>query len=91
MKYLIAITAAALLAGCSTPRTYGEITQDEFVISVKVDPRLPSWGISHRHMQGDTILRCEIILKRYPACLLHEIRHCLEGNFHPGTESSEDC
>ena len=34
---------------------------------------------------------CDIRLKKYPKCLLHEIRHCFEGDFHPNESSDEDC
>ena len=34
---------------------------------------------------------CFIKLKKYPTCLQHEVRHCIEGNFHEGRKSDEDC
>lgn len=35
---------------------------------------------------------CEIVLSKYPVCLLHEMRHCLEGEWHPNNvQNSEDC
>jgi len=34
---------------------------------------------------------CFIKLKEYPICLQHEIRHCIEGNWHKGRETDEDC
>lgn len=34
---------------------------------------------------------CVITLREYPQCLLHEIRHCIEGQWHPGRTSDEDC
>lgn len=34
---------------------------------------------------------CHIRLRKYPHCLLHEIRHCFEGDFHKGEDSDEDC
>lgn len=34
---------------------------------------------------------CTIYIRRYPQCLLHEVRHCFEGNWHEGKKSDEDC
>lgn len=34
---------------------------------------------------------CFIKLKKYPMCLQHEIRHCIEGNWHEGYKSDADC
>lgn len=34
---------------------------------------------------------CNIRLRNYPHCLLHEIRHCFEGDYHKGEDSDEDC
>ena len=36
---------------------------------------------------------CVIILdkQKYPRCLLHEIRHCIEHDWHKGYDTTEDC
>ena len=34
---------------------------------------------------------CVITLREYPQCLLHEIRHCFEGQWHPDRDTTEDC
>jgi hypothetical protein len=34
---------------------------------------------------------CVVTLREYPQCLLHELRHCFEGQWHPGRTSDEDC
>lgn len=34
---------------------------------------------------------CFIKLKQYPICLQHEVRHCIEGDWHKGVKSDEDC
>ena len=35
---------------------------------------------------------CHIVLRKYPVCLLHELRHCLEGDWHPrDAPNTEDC
>lgn len=35
---------------------------------------------------------CAIRLRKYPQCLQHEIRHCIEGNWHEGDKTNfDDC
>jgi len=35
---------------------------------------------------------CIVNLREYPRCLLHEIRHCIEGDWHdPDVPNDEDC
>jgi len=35
---------------------------------------------------------CVINLRKYPRCLLHEVRHCIEGDWHdPDVPNDEDC
>jgi hypothetical protein len=35
---------------------------------------------------------CAIVLRKYPQCLLHEIRHCIEGEWHDReVPNDEDC
>jgi len=38
-----------------------------------------------------TMNTCVITLRQYPECLLHEIRHCFEGQWHDARPNSEDC
>lgn len=64
----------------------------DFPVTVTIDPCLPKWGESRTHYRGGEVQLCEIILKRYPVCLLHELRHCIEGDWHPRDEpNTEDC
>lgn len=34
---------------------------------------------------------CIITLRKYPICLAHEVRHCLEGSWHDSRPNSDDC
>ena len=36
---------------------------------------------------------CTIQIRRetYPDCITHEVRHAIEGNWHAGRETTEDC
>jgi hypothetical protein len=82
-----AAAIALLLAGCdSFEAASSAIKHQAFITTVTVDPRLPTLGLA--------VMRpgiCEITLRKYPICLLHEIRHCIEGNWHEGRDSDEDC
>jgi len=40
--------------------------------------------------------KCSIVLREYPVCLSHEVRHCFEGSWHPKASAtfpgnSDDC
>lgn len=45
-------------------------------------------GISVYNHKSNT---CIVMLREYPICLLHELRHCFEGEWHPDRPSDEDC
>lgn len=55
---------------------------------VTPDPKGLIDGEAHINFNTNT---CKIILRKYPQCLLHEIRHCIEGNWHEGKASHDDC
>jgi hypothetical protein len=79
--------ALVMLAGCGSfdpPAPVLERTTS--VITVKVDPNLKTKGIAT--WAGSL---CTITLREYPVCLQHEVRHCFEGNWHEGRETTEDC
>lgn len=75
-----------LLAGCASEATINDVVNRTVNITVIENPLIEPDGLAF--IGGDT---CTIILKRYPKCLKHEIRHCLEGQWHGENESSEDC
>lgn len=55
-------------------------------IIIEEDPDLKTLGI-HQKVGGVHFIK----LKKYPICLLHEIRHATEGDWHKGRKSDEDC
>lgn len=55
-------------------------------IIIEEDPDLKTLG-THQEVGGVHFIK----LKEYPICLLHEIRHATEGDWHKGRESDEDC
>lgn len=95
-KYIIFIITA-LLAGCASIATKApnkhHILQTEVKVTLIKDaklPRLPN-GMPQlaRTTVGDGF--CIIELTQYHRCLLHEIRHCFEGDWHKGRETTQDC
>jgi hypothetical protein len=99
MKYL-ALPLALLLTGCATvdrvfgPAEFSTITNSRFVLVVQENPAMPM------NQQGEATWldfgpgrdkHCIVTLKRYPVCLLHEIRHCIEGDWHGAFPNGDDC
>lgn len=83
------LAAVSALAACTSVPPLPPV---DFPVTLTVNPRLDKWGESRTHYRDGKVQLCEIILKRYPVCLLHEIRHCIEGDWHPRDEpNTEDC
>lgn len=84
----LALLGAALLAGCDDFEPEPpKLQRTTSTITVRIDPTLKTDGWAD--WKGGA---CTITLRRYPVCLAHEVRHCLEGHFHAeGTRSGEDC
>lgn len=78
MKWLLPL----LLAGCAAAPV---LERETVTLTVRELPTLDSDGAAI--LMGD---RCTVYLRRYPKCLAHEVRHCLEGFWHEGP-SGEDC
>jgi len=81
-----------LLTGCAAfePEPY-DIKHPVSTISITVDPMLKTQGLAT--VTGD---KCTVVLREYPVCLAHEIRHCFEGAWHPKASASfpgndDDC
>ena len=81
-----------LLGGC-TSQGYNFQTEP-VTVTVKegVTRSKEELGYAKIKRSNGVVVSCEITLKQYPICLLHEIRHCLEGDWHPRDEpNTEDC
>ena len=82
-----------LLSGCK-PQGYS-IKNNQFHVTLIESPQyLDSLSTPIRTIHGLAMYqdgRCIIILREYPNCLLHEVRHCIEGDWHPGRDTLEDC
>ena len=82
-----------LISACK-PSQYN-IQNNSFKVIIKESPHyLDTITTRDRTVYGMSIYdgdTCVIILREYPKCLLHEIRHCVEGNWHSGRDTLEDC
>ena len=89
-KALIVTAYALLLGGCATfsapPKQLPEVYT--FRYDLRLDPSLPTLG--HAQWSRDEGY-CIVTLREYPTCLLHELRHCLEGHWHDKRPNDEDC
>lgn len=96
MKYLkVAILSLAFLQGCASLEPAYKVELPNTVsVTIEQSPE----KLKPRELARAVIQRkdgkpyaCQVILREYPVCLLHEIRHCFEGNWHEGRESEENC
>ena len=83
-----ALALAILLTGCASPHYEPVRTAFRVYVYEDKDMMYPQLGRASFYTEMDT---CIIALRRYPECLLHEIRHCIEGDWHPRRNSDEDC
>ena len=85
---------ALLLPGCASQFTAPEPIRDDVLIHVHLvdhidyQPGAEAFGLA-RCANGVCVL--QVLRERYPFCLLHELRHAFEGNWHPGRETLDDC
>lgn len=102
METRLLILAALVLSGCSasyyTASKEPSIVYPRFEVYIQSKPQtLPIQ--SNSVVNGTAMMMtidgkriCVINLREYPRCLLHEIRHCIEGHWHPDDiPNSEDC
>ena len=84
--------ALLMLAGCD--QTPVAIERTEALVHIKLvdhidyKPGYEALGLS-RCTNGVCVV--EIRRDLYPQCLLHEMRHVIEGDWHAGRETTEDC
>ena len=84
-----------ILTGCaSTPADLYNFQQTKF--NLTIIPNTEEFILPKQHgvtTYGEAVIGqgyCVIRLKKYPRCLLHEIRHCIEGDFHKHDETNKD-
>lgn len=93
MKILNTLLLTLLLTGCQTPQY--NLQHTNFRMIIQESPEyLDRLSARNRTVYGMSFYSenvCVIILREYPKCLLHEVRHCIEGNWHEGRDTLEDC
>ena len=97
IAFFLAGLGLVVLTGCtSTPQDFYTFQQTEFKLTVI--PNTENFSLPKRKgvtTYGEAVIGhgyCVIRLKNYPRCLLHEIRHCIEGDFHKHDEiNNDDC
>ena len=83
----------SLLAGCSSPKPV-LLRNISAITIIETNHFTTPQSSREGEILGEATIKgatCVIRLKKYPQCLLHEVRHCFEGNWHPKTESEKDC
>ena len=88
MRLGLIVLALLAFTGCAQPQP--TILRNSFSVHVEVTDKLPANTLGYATFYPN-MNTCVVQLRTYPVCLLHEIRHCIEGNWHRGRESSEDC
>jgi len=91
---LATLALLATLTGCAAfDAPVYNVENTQFHLTIREDPNLPPNIGGHAsvlNFMGDK--HCVVTLRQYPVCLLHEIRHCVEGHWHdPKVPNSEDC
>lgn len=92
----LALFAILFLQGCVvTPQpTFKNVIQSRVLVTIeqtnkfKTTPKAGEVIFAESDIDDGT---CHIRLAKYPKCLLHEIRHCFEGDYHPNEASDDDC
>lgn len=85
LKAILILLLSALAACADTPPV---MVRSGIKIQVYQIASMPPPHLGRYSIVGDT---CYIALREYPACLAHEVRHCLEGDWHGNSESDKDC
>ena len=82
------LVALMVLSGCAYEAPVPVRTDMRVIIKAPQDYADDKMGTATYLPATNT---CIVTLRQYPECLLHEIRHCFEGQWHPGRTSDEDC
>ena len=82
---ILTLSLALLLAACDL---VDNVEFDKFNSRVVIEEDSTLDVLGRQQTVGGV---CFIKLKKYPMCLQHEIRHCIEGNWHEGYKSDADC
>ena len=88
MKYLL-LCLSLLSVGCATTHN---IQTDNVDIKFTIVDELPNRALATALFDFHNNI-CLVKIRRdvYPYCIVHEIRHCVEGNWHEGVSTTYDC
>ncbi len=93
-KYLyVFFVVMSTVVGCSSTKPV-LIRNSSTLTIIETDQFITSQSSREGEILGEAVIKgstCVIRLKQYPQCLLHEVRHCFEGNWHKHKESDKDC
>ena len=91
------VVLAVLLSGCASNFSASKppvIVYPQFHFTIYERPEQLAPNVNGTATLVDFVgsRMCVVNLRKYPRCLLHEIRHCIEGHWHdPDVPNSEDC
>ena len=91
LKILALSLATTILAACTSTKSIN-VKQRKVQVTLVYPVKLPDKG-GKPHLARTTVGSgfCIIELVKYPQCLAHEMRHCFEGNWHEGRETTANC
>lgn len=89
----ILLISLLFLSGCANNPPPKLIQNEGVKVTLINDANLPALRDGKPQLARTTVGDgfCLIELTKYPKCLLHEIRHCFEGDWHKGRETTQDC
>ena len=88
MRLLLAISLTLLLASCASIPIP---VHDKVFFSVELVDELPPRVHGTSTCAFNTICQIKLLRSQYPYCLIHEIRHGFEGDWHEGYDTTWDC
>lgn len=89
MKRLLTLSLIAL-TGCGSYAPDSTVKFDAVNVRFELVDNLPMGINGMARWSG---ANCTITMRRsrYPACITHEMRHCVEGEWHDKRPNSDDC
>ena len=80
-----------LLTACSTPLPIPDIDGKTYTFKIHLVDDLQGYKGLHVYDKKLDLHGIWILKEDYPGCLLHEILHVIQGNYHKGRVSTDYC
>ena len=79
-----------IMSGCDSHPP--EPKRDNVFVEITLVDRLPPGiqGLATYNLKTG-FCKVQVLKSHYPRCLKHEIRHCFEGQWHEGINTTHDC